>query len=196
MENDNAPMRPDEARQALADAGAGSAGLAASLRLPTSFHLSLGVAIAAQVGTAAVALTSGDVLDGGPLVGWRLAVLLAGIAAFAAVAIVQLRRFRALNGARVAGLASKAVLGTSTLSSVVYAAGLALAIWAGYASQWWLLAVLAVATGAAYADAGRRWWLGYRSAPAEHAGGETAIQLLALAAFAAAGVVLLVVNSR
>lgn len=184
------PMSPADARAALDGAAAARDHLAEALRLPSYFHLSLGAAIALQTGTTAWALT------GQARESVALTVLFAGLVVFFAVTVVQLLRFRRLNGAWVAGLTSKVVLGTSALASVAYAAGLALAIWAGFAGQWWLLVLAAIATGAAYAEAGRRWWRGYRAEPEQHARAESAVYLIALVLFAVAGLVLVALDGR
>lgn len=184
------PMDPTDARAALDAANSQRSNLVEALRLPSHFHLSLGVAIAVQVGTTAWALSSQD--HGAVAV----VVLVAGLMVFFAIAGFQLLRFRRLNGAWVNGLVSRAVLGTSFLSSLVYAAGLAVSLWAGFAEQWWLLVLAAPVTGAAYAEAGRRWWVGYQGDPQQHASGESSIYVVALAAFAVAGLVLVVVGGR
>lgn len=183
-------MDPTEARASLEAASAMRSHLAEALRLPSHFHLSFGVAIALQVGTTAWALTSQARSS------VAVAVVVGGLAVFFAIAGIQLLRFRRLNGAWVNALVSRVVLGTSTLSSLVYAAGLAVSVWAGFADQWWLLALAAPVTGAAYAEAGRRWWSDYQGDPQHHARAGSSIHLAALAAFAVAGLVLAVVSGR
>jgi len=179
-------MTPGEARDALDQADAARRHMSEALRLPSSFHLSIGVAIAVQVGTLAVALTAG----------WSSAAAIAtawsGILVFLVVAGVQLWRFRRLNGAWVRALASRAVLGTSTLSSLGYAAGLALAVWAGFAELWWLLVLASIAAGVAYAWAGRHWWASYRRDP--RGDGESRATLIAWVVVAAGALVLVVVG--
>ncbi len=64
-----------------------------------------------------------------------------GLAVFAAVAGVQLARFRRLNGVWLGGFASRVVLGTATAASVSYAVALAAAIWAAYGDRWGLVAL-------------------------------------------------------
>ena len=183
-------MSPENARAALDQAAAGPSRLAGSLRLPSYFHTSIGAAIAVQIATTAWALNGDHRTDAVTAV----VVLGLGLAAFIAVAGVQLARFRSLNGAWVSGLASRVVLGTSTLTSVVYAAGLAVAVWAGIAGLPWLLAIVSVVTGAAYAESGRRWWTAYQADPGGRARGGTTVELVALAALAVAGLALLVAN--
>lgn len=153
-------MTPEDARDALAQAAASRHRIADGLRLPSYFHVSLGIAVAVQVGTTAWALSGVSGL-------WVAAALVVGIVGFLGAAAVQLRRFRRLNGAWVDGLASQVVFGMTTLASVACAAGLSAAVAAGLAGQWWLLVTASVACGAAYAWAGRRWWESYRHDPRE-----------------------------
>jgi hypothetical protein len=127
--------------------------------------------------------------DGAP---W---VLAAGLAMFAAVAGVQLARFRRLNGVWLGGFASRVVLGTGTLASASYAIALGAAIWAAYDARWWLVTFWAVAGGAAYALSGRRWLGAYRAQPAVHGRGESAAWLALLGVTALAGLALLLINS-
>jgi len=67
-----------------------------------------------------------------------------------------------------------------------YAAAFALATWAALAGAGWLTPIAAVAGGAAYAWAGRRWWHSYQDAPAEHSRGEQTVVLVAAAVLALA----------
>ena len=99
---------------------------------------------------------------------------------FAAVAGIQLARFRRLNGVWLGGFASRVVLGTATAASVSYAVALGAAIWAAYADRWWLVALWSAVGGAAYALSGSRWMQTYRGDPAAHARGES-LAWLALA---------------
>lgn len=92
-------------------------------------------------------------------------ILLAGLALFAAVAGVQLSRFRTANGVWLGGLASRVVLGTATTSSIAYVAALAAAVWAAY-----------------------------RARPSAHARGESAAVLAAAVLIALVGLVVLVLD--
>lgn len=179
-----------QARDDLARAEAMRASLATGLRLPSRFHTSVGIAVAVQIGTTALALT------GDRSTGVALGLVLAGLLVFGAVVVVQLHRFRALNGVRVAGFASRALLGTSTLSSLAYAASLALSVWAGYAGLPWLAMLPAACGGAAYAVAAHRWWVSYQRDPAQHAVAESRAYLAALCTAAIAGLVLVAVVGR
>jgi hypothetical protein len=179
------PERPSaaDAAAALADADAVRARVAAGVAVPSWFAAFLGAAIATHIATTAVGVTEG-----------RPWVLGAGLAMFAAVAGVQLARFRQLNGLWLGGFASRVVLGTSAAASCSYAVALAATIWAASAAQGWLVALCSIAGGAAYAMSGHRWLRGYRAQPWRHARGESPAWLALLAAAALAGVVLLVLN--
>jgi hypothetical protein len=181
MESTPEPPSAAQAAAALADADALRARVAAGVTTPSWFTASLGAAIAIHIATTALGVT-----DGRP---WLLA---AGLAIFAAVAAVQLARFRRLNGLWLGGLATRVVLGTGATASASYAAMLAAAIWASYATQEWLVALCAVAGGAAYAVSGHRWMRAYRAQPARHARGESTAWLAVLAAAALTGLLLLV----
>lgn len=172
-----------EASTALRDAEAARAALAERIVTPPWFFASLAAAIAVQIATTALGL--GDE---------RPWVLIVGLVAFAAVAAVQLARFRAANGVWLGGLASRVVLGTATSASIAYVAALAAAIWAAFDDHEWLVAVCALLGGAAYAWSGRRWLAEYRSDPAAHARGESLAVLAALAVVALAGLAALVVQ--
>ena len=172
-----------QAAAALADADASRARLAQGVAMPSGFAASLGAAIAVHLAATAV-----GVAEGRP---WTLA---AGLAVFAAVAGVQLVRFRRRNGLWLGGFASRVVLGTGAAASASYAAALACAIWAAYAGQGWLVAGCSIAGGAAYAISGNRWMSGYRAQPSLHARGESPAWLALASTAALAGVVLLVLN--
>jgi hypothetical protein len=158
--------------------------LAAALRLPSWFHTSLGVAVAVQIGAAAYGIEGQT--------GQRMLVLVAGCLVFLAVAGVQVARFRRLNGVRVDGLVSRAVMGTSNLSSVVYAAGFAGAVWAAFEGQPWWAAAAAVGGGTGYAASAHLWWRGYQADPAVHARAESRATVLGYGLLTLAGLVLLV----
>src|SRR3954447_9814470 len=103
------PHRPtaEEASAALLDADATRGTLADRIATPSWFFVSLGVAIAAQIAAVAVGLGDKQALDAGELgTPWLAA---AGLALFAAVAGIQLARFRRLNGVWLGGFASRVV---------------------------------------------------------------------------------------
>jgi hypothetical protein len=147
------------------------------------------------VGLTAWALTSGSV-SSGRADARTLGLISVGLVMFVAVALVDVVGFRRLNGATVDGLVSRVVLGTGWLSSAMYAAGLGLAVWAGFGELTWLLLAIAVATGAGYAAAGSRWWSAYRADPGRHAQAESWRQLAVVLLVALACVVVLVVAGR
>lgn len=179
-------MDPRDAAAELARAEGMRAGLTRTLRLPSWFHESVGAAVAVQVATVAYAVAQ-------PRVGVAtVVVLVAGVVAFAVVAAVQLGRFRRLNGVWVGGLASRAVLGSSTLSSLVYAASLAAACWAALSVPgWWLSGAAAVAGGVGYALSGRHWWSTYLRDPVKNARGQSALYAAGCFVVAVAALVLL-----
>jgi hypothetical protein len=183
---ESTPPRPTtaEAAAALADAESSRTALAGRIVTPPWFFTSMGAAIAVQIATTAAGLGDED-----------LRVLIAGLAVFAAVAGLQLARFRALNGVWLGGFASRVVLGTGMAASASYAIALGAAIWAAYAGRWWLVALCAMAGGAAYALSGRRWMHGYRAEPALHGRGESIAWLALLAVVSVAGLVLLAANA-
>ena len=114
---------------------------------------------------------------------------------FAAVAGVQLARFRRLNGVWLGGFASRVVLGTATAASVSYPIALGAAIWAAYGERWWLVALWSLVGGAAYALSGRRWMHTYRRDPAAHARGESLAWLTLVTAAAVGGLTTLALNA-
>ncbi len=183
MESSERPIAPSEAQAALAEAEAARTRLASSLRLPSYFHSSIGAAIAVQIGTGATGIADQET--------WGMVVLAGGVLVFVLVAVVQLARFRRLNGAWLGGLASQVLLGTAGLASVMYVAAFGLATWAAFAGAGWLTPIAAVAGGAVYAWAGRGWWRSYQGAPAEHSRGEQVIVLVAVGVLALAFLVAL-----
>jgi hypothetical protein len=175
---------PSDPSADLAAADVARQRLTGALRLPSWFHTSLAAAIAAQVGTAAYGIA-----DHGDRGLW---VLAAGAAAFLAVAAVQARRFRRLNGVRVDGLLSRAVLGTSTWSSLVYGAALAGAGWAAFDGPPWLVVLASVSGGTAYAVCAQLWWQAYQRDPVAHARAESRAALVGLGAVAVVALAFLV----
>src|SRR4051812_34177383 len=189
------PPRPtaEEASAALLDAEATRPTLADHIATPSWFFVSMGVAIAAQVATVAVGLGDKHALGAGEVdAPWLVA---AGLVVFAAVAGVQLARFRRLNGVWLGGFVSRVVLGTATAASVSYPVALGAAIWAAYAERWWLAALWSLVGGAAYALSGRRWMRTYRGNPAAHARGESLAWLTLMAVAALGGLGMLFINA-
>ena len=186
MENMTDVPSPDDAAAALSDADAARTRLTDGLVLPSFFYISIGAAVTAQITTAAVGLAVHT--------NWAQWLLIAGLAAFALVAALQLIRFRRRNGVWVGGLAGRVVLGTATTSSLSYALALGAAVWAGFEDLWWLLGICSLAGGVAYTLSGRRWLRIYREDPATHGRGESAWQLAGLGAVALTGMVFLVIG--
>ena len=191
MENMGGLPTPDEAAAALADAEASRTLLAGRLVVPSYFYISLGTAIAVQIGTTALGVA--DVGHRGVWheAGWLMA---GGLVALAAVATIQLIRFRRLNGLWLGGFASRVVGGTAAAASVSYVLTFGAAIWAAFAGAWWLVGLSSLAGGLTYAMSGRRWVRIYRGEPAAHARGESAAWLAVAATLALAGLVLLMVG--
>ncbi|GMA87413.1 hypothetical protein GCM10025868_26630 [Angustibacter aerolatus] len=152
------------------------------LVVPAGLHTSLAAAVAVQIATGSLGIARQDAAG--------LALLAAGLLLFAATAVLQLRRFRRANGVRLADLAGQVVLGSATLASLGYAAGLAGATWAAFAGAWWVVPLAAAAGGLAYGESGRRWVRRYRQQPVQR-GRTLDVALLVVAAVA--GLVLLVV---
>jgi hypothetical protein len=183
MESSRDRLSPTDGAGALREAEASRAALADGIAMPPGFSLTLGAAIAVQIATTAVGLG-----DDRP---W---LLLGGLALFGMVAAVQLAWFRAANGVWLGGFASRVVLGTGTTASLSYMLALGAALWAAFAGHWWMVAMCALAGGAAYALSGVRWLRAYREQPALHARGESAAALLLLTLVALAGLALLVLE--
>lgn len=187
MESNPLEQHPDDPRSVLAGADRARQRMAAGLRLPTALHPALAVAVAVQVGATAYGIAAQTAAG--------LAVALAGVAVFLGAAALALHQFRRINGVRVDGLASQIVLGSGTMSTLVYLAAFWAAMWAAFESRWWLVAAAAVAGGVGYAFSAYRWWHAYRHDPAAHAGGASPRVFAALAVFACLGLVALVVAS-
>jgi hypothetical protein len=186
---ESSPLRqtPDDASAALAAADRARERLAGGIQLPRGLFPAVTVGLAIQVGTAAYGVAAQTVTG--------LAIALGGAAVFLGVAALALSRFRRLNGVRVDGLASTIILGTGTMSTLVYMGTFAAATWAAFDSRWWLVVVASVVGGAAYAWSAVRWWRAYRSDPVARAGGASPRMLTLLALAAVVGFVVLMVGS-
>jgi hypothetical protein len=188
METSGSRPTPDEAAAALLEAGSARDQLAHQLTLPSWFHISIGVAIAIQTATLAVGVAAQSSAG--------IGLALAGLIPFVLVAVVQLVRFRRLNGAWVGGLASKVVFGGDASISIAHFLGMAVAIWAAFEEHWWLVGLCAIAGGLGYALGGASWMRSYRGDPAARSAGESVLLLCALFVPLVAGAVLLVLNAR
>ena len=179
---------PSDPAAELAAAESARQRLAGSLHTPSWFYTSLGVATAVQIGAAAYALSDDA---SGP----RLIAAPVGLLVFAAVAAVLWLRFRRLNGVRVGGLFSRALMGTSSLAVGAETVGLGAAIWAAMVGQWWLAVLASVAGGVGYAVGARLWWRDYQRDPAAHAHGYSRATLAVVGLAAVVGLVALLVLS-
>lgn len=177
---------PDEAALALDAAEASRARLARRLEVPSAFFTSIGAAIAVQIASAAVGISEQSARG--------LLLLLAGGAAFAVTAALQLARFRRRNGVWLAGLASRVVLGTATTASAVYVAALGAALWAAFSGAWWFVVAASIVGGVGYGLCGRRWLRVYRGDPEAHGRPESTAWLSLVALAALAGLVGLVIE--
>lgn len=157
--------------------------MADRITLPKLFFVSIGGAVALQIGTTAVGLAVAE--------RWATSLLIAGFAVFILVAGFQLVQFRKQNGVWLGGLVSRVVGGTATLASVSYAAALGGAMWSAFEETWWLTVACAVAGGVAYALSGRRWMRAYRSDPGAHGRGESAAWVVVVGTLALTGLVIL-----
>ena len=182
------PTQPhDDPTSALAAADRARDRLATGLRLPRGLFPALAVAVAVQVGAAAYGIAAQTTAG--------LAVLLGGAGVFLGAASLVLVQFRRINGVRLDGLASTIILGTGTLSTVVYMVTFAAATWAAFGAHWWLVATAAVVGGAAYSASAYWWWRSYRTNPVERAGGASPRTLALLALAAGVGFAVLMVGS-
>jgi len=175
---------PTDSSAQLAAAELARQRLTDGLRLPSWFHTSLGVAVAIHIGAAAYGIA--DQSGSGVLIAF------AGCLPFFAVAWVQVARFRRLNGVRVDGFVSRAVLGTSTWSVLAEVVGLGGAVWAAMEDQPGLAAAAAVAGGAGYAAGAHLWWRAYQRDPVGHARAEAPATLVVYGLVAVAAFVVLV----
>ncbi len=156
--------------------------------LPSWFYTSIGLATVVQTATTAVGVA--DQSSAG------IGLAAVGLVPFVFVAVIQLVRFRRLNGVWVGGLASKVIFGTDATASTAHLLAMGAAIWAAFEQRWWLVGLCAIAAGVGYALCGVRWMRSYRGDPAAHSKGESALLLGALIVLLSAGAVLLVVDAH
>jgi hypothetical protein len=186
MESSEHSADRSEAEFALAEARAARDRMAGKLALPSYFYSSIGAAIAVQIASTALAFGVEPPVAG--------VSLIAGLLIFSLAAVLQLARFRRLNGVWLGGLASRVVLGTANLTSAVYATAFAASIWAVLVDAWWLVPITAVCGGAGYAWCGRRWWQSYRNDPDQRRREDSKALLLVLPVLAAVGLAVLLVG--
>ena len=177
---------PSDPAAELAAAESARQRLAGSLRMPAWVYTSLGAAVSVQIGAAAYGLSDDA---SGP----RLIAVAVGALVFAAVAAVLWLRFRRLNGVRVGGLFSRALMGTSNVAALAETAGLGVAVWAALVGQWWLVVVASVAGGVGYAVSARLWWRDYQREPAAHAHGDSRATWTVVGLATVAGLVALLI---
>ncbi|MCW2606704.1 MAG: hypothetical protein JWO60_1397 [Frankiales bacterium] len=187
METTPAHQDPRDPDSVLTGADEARRRLATHLRLPTGLYSALAGAVALQVGTAAYGVADHEARG--------LAVALAGLTAFLAVAASMLHRFRRINGVRVDALTSQVLLGEGPISTTAYLGSFGAALWAANGSHWWLVAAAAAGGGVGYAFGLSRWWHAYQHDPAAHAGGISPRVLAGLAALGLLGLVALLLAS-
>jgi len=184
METSGSRPTPHEAAAALLAAGSARDQLAHRLTLPSWFYTSICLVVVIQIATLAVGVA--DQTSAG------IGLAVAGLVPLVLVAVVQLVRFRRLNGVWVGGLASRVVFGGDAAASTVHFLAMGAAIWAAFEEHWWLVGLCAIAGGAGYALCGVRWMRSYRGDPAAHSRGESVLLLVILVVPVLAGAVLLV----
>jgi hypothetical protein len=183
METSDPRPTPDEAAAALLEADTARDLLSHRVVLPSWFHTSIGLAIVLQIVTTAVGVAEQNSAG--------IGLVAAGLVPFVLVAVVQLLRFRRLNGVWLGGMASRVVFGTDAAVSTAHLLAMGAAIWAAFYENWWLVGLCAIAGGLGYVVAGMRWLRTYRGDPAAHSRGESLLLLVVLGVPLVAGVVLL-----
>lgn len=176
--------QPSDAAAALADVDSARHVLSDRAAPGTAFLASLGAAVAVTIACMGTGFARQQL--------W-LAVV--GALVFAVVASAQLLLVRR-SGAWVSDLAHDVVLGASSLASGAYVVALLATVWAAAQEQWWVVGLLSVAGGAAYAWSGRRWVAAFRETPEQHAGRRSGALVAATAVAAALGLVALLLGAR
>ena len=187
METSSTAPTPDEAAAALRQARSAGSTLAGGLVLPSHFYSAIGTAVALQISVAAVGI--------GQQNAWGTTLAVASLLVALAAGVVQISRFRSLNGVRIRGFESRVVGGTANTTSAVYAIAFGGAVWAALAHAWWVVPVFGVLGGVGYAVFGQRWWDTYQRDPAGNSGGESAVWLAVLGVIALAGMAALAAGS-
>jgi hypothetical protein len=179
-------MESKDAAAALAALERSRRDVAGAVVLPAGYEIAMAAAIAVQIALAAVALA-----QRGPAVPLLIG---GGLLVFAAMAAIQLVRFRAANGLWLGAFASRAVLGTAPEASQAYVVALGGALVAGTQRLWWIVAALALAGAVGYVAGGRRWLGRYREDPLAHGPGPAVGWTLAVLALGAVGGVVLLAS--
>lgn len=163
---------------------------ATRLRLPAGFHVILGTATAALIASIAFGATSPGTKTGG-------VISFVGVAVFLGAAAYLAWRFRAVNGARVDGLFSHAICGSTRAASLAFGVPMTAATWAAIADLTWVAVLVSAVGGIAYAVCAERWWAAYRRDPVGHTDpGSSRALTVVLVLVALGGIVLVMVSSR
>jgi hypothetical protein len=190
MEN----MEPAAAAAALVASDRARSAIARSVRVPRGHDVVIGTAVAVQIATAVIGIASAD--DVGASQAAVLAWVTAGVVVFLVAALVEVVRFRRINGVRLDGFTGRVVLGTDLWASLSYGAAAVVAYLAADRGLWWLALLVSSAGGAAYALCGRRWMRRYREVPERGLRTESALLLGLYVAVALVALVLLAANAR
>ncbi len=181
-------MESDDTAAALRDAEQARDALAGDVRLPRGHDLALGAAVAALIATWGPGVALDDALAR-----WALA---GALVLFLVVALAELWLFSRVNGVRVGGYANKVVFGGTPVASWGLGMGFVASLVGAFEGWWWLVAVAALAGGAAYGWGARVWMRRYRQEPVKLAPGLTRLQWVLVALPVLWGVVILGVLSR
>jgi hypothetical protein len=154
----------------------------------------IGAAVAVQIATAVIGIASADDIGAteATVVGW----VAAGVVVFLVAALVEVVRFRRINGVRLDGFTSRVVLGTDLWASLSYGGAAVVAYVAADSGLPWLALLVASAGGAAYALCGRRWMRRYREVPERGLRTESRALLGLYVTVAVIALVLLTANAR
>lgn len=153
--------------------------------LPTGFFASIGVAVGVQIASVGLALADGSA-----------ALIVGGLAIFAAISAAQVLRLRrATDGLLDGEVVRRVVLGAGAAASWTYAVAFAAATWSGATGRPGLVVLCSVFGGAAYALSGRRWMHHHGGGP-----GDTHLQtplawLLLVSAACAGGLTILLLGA-
>jgi hypothetical protein len=178
---------PETAAAALRASEQARTSLAESLVVPKGHDVVIGTAVAVQILTMAIGLFVEEA--------WARGLLGAGLVVFGVAAVVEVRRFRRVNGVRLDGFVSRVVLGGDAWASSTYAASAVLAFLAASDDRWWLVAVFSLVGGALYVLSGRRWMRRYRTSPQGWAGKESPLLLVVTVVLAVVGLAALAAGS-
>lgn len=190
MEN----MDPAAAAAALDASDRARSAIARSVQVPRGHDVLIGAAVAVQIATAVIGIASADDVGAseGSVLGW----VAAGVVVFLVAALVEVVRFRRLNGVRLDGFTGRVVLGTDLWASLSYGGAAIVAYVAADSGLWWLALLVSSGGGAAYALCGRRWMRRYREVPERGLRTESRVLLGLYLGVAVVALGLLAANSR